>query len=222
MEQNTKHLAEMQNAAGIAAAMIELGGDRPAYARDLVMLCKGAVEQGVQLDAAIAALAEMAVEEQQKIAARQMASQLHHDICKGLEELFRAALEEVIDQRPYFSLERLVQTNQLFDLEMIERFGLAPELCEWDRESGFEITGDVFGSQHDPNPFKDTMGRFSAQFSSDYTYDDSQMWLQSDLDNRLNGVYLDSLRAGAEDIDTLRSIKTWLDRYVTAVRLSKG
>lgn len=66
------------------------------------------------------------------------------------------------------------------------------------------------------------MGRFSAQFSSDYTYDNSQMWLQSDLDNRLNGIYLDSLRAGAEDIYTLRSIKTWLDRYVTAVRLSKG
>ena len=53
MEQNIKHIAEMQDAAGIDAALIELGGERPAYARDLVTLCKGAVEQGVQLDAAI-------------------------------------------------------------------------------------------------------------------------------------------------------------------------
>ena len=87
MEHNTKHLAEMQNAAGIAAAMIELGGERPAYARDLVMLCKGAVEQGVQLDAAIAALAEMADAVQWQNDENNAACVVYADICKNLAEL---------------------------------------------------------------------------------------------------------------------------------------
>ena len=214
MEQNGKHLAEMQNVAAIDAALKELGGQRPEYAVDLVTLCKCALEQGMPLDAVIAALAEM-------VAAHDTIKELHLQICDQVTELFRAAMLSAIEQRPYFNLEHAVQNNQLFDADTVERFALLIGSCRNWVDEAFLIEGTVVGSELDPNPFKDGPIFFTANFSSDCVYDSYQEWTKDDFENCFDDVYLNGLQGGAEGIDMLRSIKAWLDRYVTAARLSQ-
>ena len=212
MEQNTKHTAEMQNATGIEAAIIELGGERPAYAHDLVTLCKEALEQGVQLDGAIAALSEMAV-------GRQIVKELHQQLCDQVTELFRAAMRHAIDQRPYFNFKHAIEANQMFSVDTAEHFALQIGTCHYSMHDEFVVTGMVVGGELDPIPCKDMQINFTASFSSDCIYDSYQAWTKDDFENCFEGVYLDGLKGGVKSVEILCSIKAWLDRYVTTARL---
>lgn len=211
MEQNTDAVAEL----------VELGAEQPSYAVQLLEQCKEVAGTAGPLDVAVAELKVLAAEQQRKVNAKREASNLHFDICQQVEMLFRAAMSEVIDQQPYFSLEQLVLSNQLFDGAMVSRFGLATVSCYTDWEGEFVITGTVCGGDDNPNSYAEWMGPFRAEFSRDYSYGDKQIWKATDLGRYLNGVYLDQMRAEADTLDVLSAIHAWLNQYTVAVQLSR-
>jgi hypothetical protein len=211
MEQNTDAVAEL----------VKLGAEQPSYALQLLEQCKVVAGIAGPLDVAVAELKVLAAEQQRKVDAKHEASQLYFDICKQVEMLFRAAMCEVIDQQPYFSLEQLVQSKQLFDGVMVSRFGLATVSCHTEWEGEFVITGTVCGGDDNPNSYAEWMGPFRAEFSRDYSYGDKQIWNVTDLGRYLNGVYLDQMRAEADTLDVLSAIHAWLNQYTVAVQLSR-
>jgi hypothetical protein len=211
MEQNTDAVAEL----------VKLGAEQPSFALQLLEQCKEVAGIAGPLDVAVAELKVLAAEQQRKVEAKHEASQLYFDICKQVEMLFRAAMSEVIDQQPYFSLEQLVQSKQLFDGVMVSRFGLATVSCYTDWEGEFVIMGTVCGGDDNPNSYAEWMGPFRAEFSRDYSYCDKQIWKATDLGRYLNGVYLDQMRAEADNLDVLSAIHAWLNQYTVAVQLSR-
>jgi len=214
MEQNGKHTAEMQSVVGIDAALIELGEQRPAYARDIVILCKGVTERGVSLDGAVATLDEMAK-------TLETSHELHRQIRSQVDELFRAAILHVIEHMPYLNLEHAVQTDILFDADVSEKFALTTTDCFLDDDETFSIKGCVVGGKLTPYPYKDELIYFRASFASDNVYDQYQEWSADAFESCFYSVDLSFLNRTPETIEKLHTIKAWLDEFVTVVRLSK-
>jgi hypothetical protein len=211
MEQNTDAVAEL----------VKLGADRPAYTLKLLEQYQRVLDMGIAVDNALAELKELAAENERKVAARDAAVTLHFKIRNQLELLFRAAMIEVIDQRPYFNLQRLVQENKLFDSEMEERFALRAISCGTDDAGDFVIKGKIIGRKGSRNPHSFFMGPFSAEFSGEHVYDENKVWTAQDLDACFKGVYLYQLRADADTLDELSAIHAWLKEYTVAVQLSR-
>lgn len=214
MEQNGKHIAEMQDLAATEAELIKRGAKQPAYARDIVMLCKGVTERGVSLDGAIAALNELAK-------TLETSQELHRQIRSQVDELFRAAMLHVIEQMPDLHIEHAVQTDTLFGADVTEKFALITTDCFLDTDGTFSIKGCVVGSEFAPHPYKDELIYFRASFSSDYDYDQYQEWSADAFENCFYSIDLDYLNRTPETLEKLRAIKAWLDSFVTMARLSQ-
>ena len=221
MEENGKQIAEMQNAAGIGAALIELGGERPAYARDLVTLCKGAVEQGVQLDAAIAALAEMAAGEQLRATAEEVASKIDGYVSYQVDELFRAAMMKAIEHCAYFSLQQLAGGNEIFDQLLVDHFGFEIASCHKERDDTFVLVCVVVNNEREFNPFSEVIDQFEARFSNEYNYDQAAVWSECGFESCFEGIALNNVLSGVVKVKSLAAMKEWIRRDVTFVRLSR-
>jgi hypothetical protein len=222
MEESGKQIAEMQNVAGIGAALIELGGERPAYAQQQLAACDQIVGVVDQLDNAIASRSALADELRSLHGAHQEATNHYCDICKQVDWLFRAAMRAVIEKRINLEFLELVKKNQLFDQDIVAQYGLtATQIDVHDYE--LAIKGMICGTEFNPNPYQHIMGLFSADFFHDDNdgYSLYRYWSNDELDTLLIGVFLDDLPAAAENVEMLKDIKAWLDSFVTVAQLSR-
>ena len=150
----------------------------------------------------------------------QQAKDLHADICKQVDWLFRAAMRAVIAKRVNLEFLALVRENRLFDADIVRQYGItATELCMHEFE--LEIKGMICGTADNPNPYQQLMGQFSADFihDDDDGYNLYRAWACEELDDLLDGVFLDDLPAAPDFIETLKEVKAWLESFVMLVRL---
>jgi hypothetical protein len=220
MEQNIKHIAEMQNAADIGAALIELGGERPAYARDLVTLCKGAVEQGMPLDAAIAALAKMADAVQWQNDQYNAASAVYADICEKVAELFRKVMLKEFEVRDTFNLQYHIENETLLMPSAVEKFGLECRRCFQALDDEFVVICELVGTESNPNPFFDMFSKFEARFTSSADYSGGERWTEEKFNTCFTGATVEKLRI-IQNISLLSDISEWLNNYLIFIKLSE-
>lgn len=179
--------------------------------------CAGAVEKRDDV-----ALLGVAVADQLQVLLNeyQQAKDLHANICKQVDWLFRAAMRAVIAKRVNLEFMALVRENKLFDADIVRQYGItATELCMHEFE--LEIKGKICGTPDNPNPYQQLMGQFSAEFihDDDDGYSLYRAWACEELDELLDGVFLDHLPANPDFIETLQEVKAWLDSFVMLVRL---
>ena len=205
----------------VVLELIELGAVRSAYVKQQLAKCGQIVGAVDQLDDAVASRSAQADELRSQLDVRHEIVDLYIDIHQQVDWLFRAAMRAVIGKRVNLEFLALVRDNQLFDADIVAQYGMTTTQCEM-HEYEMEVKGVICGTEVNPNPYQSIMGNFSADFiHDDDGYSLYRYWTNDEVDQLLDGVYLDDLHAAAKDVETLKDIRAWLDSFVTMARLSQ-